>query len=190
MFAIGFTNIWFSSKLDLLPKLYALGVEFLVIESVWESIFNESSEKLATKILAAWFEVTCRAKGAEWVAEKLLEMPLKVWAAAEVSIEKYGDDQMIINKAAAKLKAGTASSDFIVWLWNKFVNEVYDNLIDDYIHLNNHHSHELERINDEITNKHSIFNACKISKCIFTSRHHNQISKTNENTLTRKKSLQ
>ncbi len=64
------------------------------------------------------------------------------------------------------------------------MNEIYHNLIDDYIHFNNHHSHEIQNINHEITNEASIFNACKISKCVFTSRHHNQISKTNENILT------
>eukprot|EP01084_Bolivina_argentea_P262211 443365_1 len=70
-------------------------------------------------------------------------------------------------------------------IWNKFINEEYDNLIDDYIHFNNQHSHELERINNDITNKDSGFNECKISDCVFTSRHHNnQPSKTDENTLT------
>eukprot|EP01084_Bolivina_argentea_P211245 359357_1 len=69
-------------------------------------------------------------------------------------------------------------------LWNNFINQIYLNLIDDYIHFNNHHSHELENINTQITNKESIFNPCDVSKCAFTSRHHNQTSQTNENTLT------
>eukprot|EP01084_Bolivina_argentea_P238721 401084_1 len=67
--------------------------------------------------------------------------------------------------------------------WNKFINEVYDNLVDDYVHFNNNHSHELENINNEITNNKTILNPCQISKCTFTSRHHNKESKTNGNHL-------
>eukprot|EP01084_Bolivina_argentea_P238718 401080_1 len=68
-------------------------------------------------------------------------------------------------------------------VWNRFVNEIYGNFIDDYIHFNNEHSHELETIHNEIINGKTILNPCKISKCAFTSRHHEQTSKTNENEL-------
>eukprot|EP01084_Bolivina_argentea_P245450 410953_1 len=69
-------------------------------------------------------------------------------------------------------------------LWNQFINEIYYNLIDDYIHFNNNHSHEIENINTQITNKKSVFDPCDISQCAFTSRHHNQISQTDKNILT------
>eukprot|EP01084_Bolivina_argentea_P245448 410945_1 len=69
-------------------------------------------------------------------------------------------------------------------VWNKFMNQIYHNLIDDYIHFNNNHSHELENINKAIIdNKIVGLIPCQISKCLFTSRHHNQASKTNENNL-------
>eukprot|EP01084_Bolivina_argentea_P265642 450371_1 len=59
-------------------------------------------------------------------------------------------------------------------VWNKFVDEIYHNLVDDYVHFNNNHSHELENINNEIINNKTILKPCQISKCTFTSRHHNQ----------------
>eukprot|EP01084_Bolivina_argentea_P127294 225140_1 len=68
-------------------------------------------------------------------------------------------------------------------VWNKFLNQTYNNPIDDYIHFNNEHSHELENIHNEIINNKTMLNPCQISKCAFTARHHNQISKQNENTL-------
>eukprot|EP01084_Bolivina_argentea_P238719 401081_1 len=66
-------------------------------------------------------------------------------------------------------------------VWNKFVDEVYDNLVDDYVHFNNNHSHELENINNEIINNKTILTPCRDSSCAFTARHYNQGSKANEN---------
>eukprot|EP01084_Bolivina_argentea_P112535 200706_1 len=40
--------------------------------------------------------------------------------------------------------------------WNTFINETYHNLIDDYIHFNNDHSHEIENINNEIMDNKTI----------------------------------
>eukprot|EP01084_Bolivina_argentea_P043228 79653_1 len=58
--------------------------------------------------------------------------------------------------------------------FRKFMNDVYYELINDYIHFNNKHTNELEHINSDLTND----KACQITTCIFTSRHHN--TKTNK----------
>eukprot|EP00483_Globobulimina_turgida_P006163 UN06173 len=50
-------------------------------------------------------------------------------------------------------------------LFEHFMNETYGELINDFIHLNNHHCHQLQEINQEL-------NECKINKCQYTSRHH------------------
>eukprot|EP00483_Globobulimina_turgida_P013013 UN13037 len=50
-------------------------------------------------------------------------------------------------------------------LFEDFMNEIYGEVINDIIHLNNHHCHELEEIHQEL-------NECKINECQYTSRHH------------------
>eukprot|EP01084_Bolivina_argentea_P137800 242693_1 len=63
-------------------------------------------------------------------------------------------------------------------LATKFSNETYRQLIDDYIHFNNHHSHELEAINNDLPVH------CQILSCASTSRHHRQDTSMNKNNLT------
>eukprot|EP01083_Nonionella_stella_P108083 313892_1 len=56
----------------------------------------------------------------------------------------------------------------------RFMNEVYNQkgalLIDDYIHFQKHHEHELERINNDLIESHG-FNDCTIGECEHTRRH-------------------
>eukprot|EP01084_Bolivina_argentea_P315267 546154_1 len=61
--------------------------------------------------------------------------------------------------------------------FDKFMHEIYDQLVNDYIHFNNHHTHQLEAIHNDIINNKSILNPCQISECKFTLRHHGHISK-------------
>eukprot|EP01084_Bolivina_argentea_P103314 185075_1 len=59
-------------------------------------------------------------------------------------------------------------------IFTEFMLDIYYGLINDYIHFNNEHTHQLQHINDDlITN-----NECKISTCTSTSRHHD--TKTNK----------
>eukprot|EP01084_Bolivina_argentea_P252480 423795_1 len=61
-------------------------------------------------------------------------------------------------------------------LFTVFYNETYDNrFIDDYIHFNNHHSHQIESIEAELTINNK---TCNISKCLFTSRHYKQMNES------------
>eukprot|EP01084_Bolivina_argentea_P153803 268152_1 len=59
--------------------------------------------------------------------------------------------------------------------FRKFMNDIYYQVLDDYIHFNNHHSHELETINASLVNN----SACQILSCSFTCRHHGEATKTN-----------
>eukprot|EP01084_Bolivina_argentea_P153800 268146_1 len=51
-----------------------------------------------------------------------------------------------------------------------FVNDVYHQLIDDYIHFNNHHSHQLESIYFD-TRDTKIFMRCAPMRCESTLTH-------------------
>eukprot|EP01084_Bolivina_argentea_P065726 119813_1 len=65
-------------------------------------------------------------------------------------------------------------------MFNHFINDIYDRLLDDYIHLINHHSHQLSEINQTLVHKYQ-FVQCDISTCVFTLQHHAiQIDENND----------
>eukprot|EP01084_Bolivina_argentea_P228751 386266_1 len=50
-------------------------------------------------------------------------------------------------------------------LFEYFINEIYYQIIDDFIHLNNQHCHQLQQINESLEE-------CTITECQYTMRHH------------------
>eukprot|EP01084_Bolivina_argentea_P162889 283424_1 len=54
-------------------------------------------------------------------------------------------------------------------LFNEFTNETYHQLINDYVHLHTHHSHQLDDINQQLQE-------CDMSMCKYTRRHYSQTS--------------
>eukprot|EP01083_Nonionella_stella_P182302 655605_1 len=87
-------------------------------------------------------------------------------------------------KCDAMLRLITSSQQYSTFQTNKsedsdellirFMNEVYNEkskrLIDDYIHFQKHHEHELERINHDLIEAHG-FSDCSIGECDCTKRH-------------------
>ena len=70
-------------------------------------------------------------------------------------------------------------------IFNDFINDVYGRqLLDDYTHLLNEHSQELQKIHASIINTKQ-FSKCEIKTCHFTSRHqgsgHQEIDANNIN---------
>eukprot|EP01083_Nonionella_stella_P144793 452671_1 len=59
-------------------------------------------------------------------------------------------------------------------IFTRFMNDMYNSkgngLIDDYIHFQQHHEHELERINRELRESNR-FSDCTILECEYTRRH-------------------
>ena len=49
---------------------------------VWENeeLFIEASDKLPGKLVIPWFEVTKKAKGADYLIERTLKLPYRLWA--------------------------------------------------------------------------------------------------------------
>ena len=71
-------------------------------------------------------------------------------------------------------------------IFSNFISDIYYPFIDDYVHFNNHHSHQLEDINNEIIiidNNQISFDECDILTCPFTTRHHNTRPHTNSHDL-------
>eukprot|EP01084_Bolivina_argentea_P084030 152082_1 len=69
---------------------------------------------------------------------------------------------------------------------NKLMENTYDQFINDYIHFNNHHTHEIETIHNEIINNNSLFTECNIKLCSFTTRHHRNNTQQNQNLLSKR----
>eukprot|EP01084_Bolivina_argentea_P254138 427146_1 len=61
-------------------------------------------------------------------------------------------------------------------LFEHFVLQVYYNIINDYIHFNNEHGHQLEQINKQLP-------LCSIKQCQYTGRHHETNNDQNEGVL-------
>eukprot|EP01084_Bolivina_argentea_P291447 500911_1 len=56
-------------------------------------------------------------------------------------------------------------------LFADFTKKVYTQLLDDYVHLVNHHADDLNHINKMLKNR-KRFGECDVKKCQFTSRHY------------------
>ena len=69
-----------------------------------------------------------------------------------------------------------------VKLLEKFINNVYKNMLNDYIHLVNTHNHQIEDIYNEWVNDKG-FNKRQLRDCIFTSRHHEVDRHSSDNRL-------
>eukprot|EP01084_Bolivina_argentea_P254139 427147_1 len=59
-------------------------------------------------------------------------------------------------------------------LFEHFINDVYFQILNDFIHLNNNHCHQLEQINEQL-------NQCCISECQYTARHHTFMKNSSTN---------
>ena len=55
--------------------------------------------------------------------------------------------------------------------FTNFTSTIYTNLLDDYIHFIKQHQHQIEEIQNELTNNNG-FTKCNIKNCDYTSRHH------------------
>ena len=52
-----------------------------------------------------------------------------------------------------------------------FIQEIYNNFLDDFTHVARVHANEIYEINQFLLNNKQ-FHACNVRKCLYTSRHH------------------
>eukprot|EP01083_Nonionella_stella_P224151 798150_1 len=69
-----------------------------------------------------------------------------------------------------KKKKNADSDEIFIRFMEEVYNGKHQGIIDDYIHLKQHHEHELERINEDLI-KSNRLGDCDIMKCAFTTRH-------------------
>eukprot|EP01084_Bolivina_argentea_P104805 187642_1 len=81
-----------------------------------------------------------------------------------VALKHYASLDVMINKNHADV--------FI-----NFIHNIYGKILDDYIHLQKHHSHELYEINQLLTKEYELL--CDMSTCKYTSRHYEEIETKN-----------
>eukprot|EP01083_Nonionella_stella_P259272 885444_1 len=73
-------------------------------------------------------------------------------------------------KSMLKTNKGEDYNEIFIRFMNEVYNEKGKGLIDDYIHFQKHHQHELERITHDLTESHG-FSDCSIGQCEYTKRH-------------------
>eukprot|EP01083_Nonionella_stella_P194580 717603_1 len=76
-----------------------------------------------------------------------------------------------------KTKKSEDSDEILIRFMTEVYNEKGKGLIDDYIHFQEHHEHELERINHDLIESNG-FSDCSIGECEYTKRHMQQQSTT------------
>ena len=85
---------------------------------VWEKeeLFTEASDKIAGKLVIPWFEVTKLAKGANYLIERTLKLPYRLWAGTEKNLTP-DERTMLAEEVEAALKNNDVSADLMFWLW-------------------------------------------------------------------------
>eukprot|EP01084_Bolivina_argentea_P298540 514477_1 len=78
--------------------------------------------------------------------------------------------QRILTAASYYSKLNIIDNDTHYALFDDFIHNIYFDLINDYIHFNNQHSHAIETINNALPE-------CNINDCKFTQRHHETVKK-------------
>ena len=58
--------------------------------------------------------------------------------------------------------------------FSDFIFDIYTNLINDYIHLVDHHSHQMQEIYEELHEEDEEAFECDFKTCKYTTRHHNR----------------
>ena len=118
IFAESCANLW-----DLIEnKEYFVEMiqELADTASIWKDTadFVKVSNPMNVKTIAAWFAVTMEAKGIEYFAKDVMQLPIKFLNA----IDKIGDDRnthALVLSSKQEINAGNLSAAVTCWLWNK-----------------------------------------------------------------------
>lgn len=89
--------------------------------SIWKDTegFVKVSNPMNVKTIAAWFAVTLEAKGIEYFAKDVMQLPIKFLNA----IDKIDDDlntQALEASAKREVASGNLSAAVTCWLWSKY----------------------------------------------------------------------
>lgn len=87
---------------------------------IWQDnqLFFETSDKLLAKKALPWFQVTRQAMGTEYLVNITLELPYKLWAHTEKSLETPEEHALLASKVTSVLNiAGRSTADMLYWLW-------------------------------------------------------------------------
>lgn len=82
------------------------------------NVFVEQTDRLAGRLVSPWLEATAAARGAAYLAQACMELPLRLWTYVErIVAERSGDPRLLLNTVVREVGRGTASADVLLWLY-------------------------------------------------------------------------
>ncbi|MCH2176025.1 MAG: GreA/GreB family elongation factor [Lentisphaeria bacterium] len=88
---------------------------------VWDhaDAFVETSQSFSAKEVSSWFAVSVKAKGADWVLENFIHLPMKHYVHVETALGTEEYSEKIVEKCVEAFQNRTANADTIMWIWKK-----------------------------------------------------------------------
>jgi transcription elongation GreA/GreB family factor len=80
--------------------------------------FIEQTDKLPGRLMTAWFEATATARGAAYLAQATMALPLRLWSYAESVVTAHsGDPQMFLATVVQEVGRGAINADVLLWVY-------------------------------------------------------------------------
>jgi transcription elongation GreA/GreB family factor len=81
-------------------------------------IFATEADRIPGRLVTPWFEATATAKGATFLAESTMGLPLRLWSYAErVVAERSGAPALFLDTVVREVARGTPSADVLLWIY-------------------------------------------------------------------------
>jgi len=81
-------------------------------------LFAAEADRLPGRLITPWFEATATARGAAFLAEATMSLPLRLWSYAErVVAERSTDPALFLETAVREVARGLASADVLLWVY-------------------------------------------------------------------------
>lgn len=82
------------------------------------AVFIEQTDKLPGRLMTPWFEATATARGAAYLAQATIALPLRLWSYAEsVIAERATDPQMLLTAVVQEVGRGSINADVLLWVY-------------------------------------------------------------------------
>jgi transcription elongation GreA/GreB family factor len=80
--------------------------------------FIEQTDKLPGRLMTPWFEATATAKGAAYLAQATMSLPLRLWTYAEGVVAGHTDEpRLFIATVIQEVGRGAINADVLLWVY-------------------------------------------------------------------------
>jgi transcription elongation GreA/GreB family factor len=82
------------------------------------TVFIEQTDKLPGRLMTPWFEATATARGAAYLAQATMALPLRLWSHSEGVVAKHsGDPQMLLATVIQEIGRGAINAYVLLWVY-------------------------------------------------------------------------